>query len=462
MQTMIAVPKTGNSATAVWEVFGSDQEKIEFAEFPFFVQYTAGTFLGQVPAGTITVTGGYDGPLTGPASTNTIPAWVPFPNYPGAAGAAFTITNCFPGPPAFTPDLSLVVTYTASTASNRPGVMLATTGAQFAGIGELATVEALSPRQTNLATAGWLTVTLNQPNTPATATVTVNPVGLAPGTYNGAVRFTAPGVLNSPLSYPVRLVVPPLGPLLQTFDAAHAASYARGEVAAGEAVVFFGERFGPPSLTTLALNPDGSVATVLGETRVLFDNTPAPMIYAVNRQVAAFAPFGIAARTSTRVEIEYRGVRSPPITLIVSPAVPGLFTADNTGTGQGAILNQDGSFNNAGNPAAPGDIAVFFGGGGGQTNPPGRDGRLAGVGGPLGQFLGAVTASIGNEPAEVVYGGPAPQLVEGVIQVNARIPMNAPDGNLPARIAVGGRSSQPGVTVAVRRPPAPAKSRTRR
>jgi len=457
----VQLAKIGNTATAVWEVFGSDPEKIDRGELRYYVAYMGGTFLGQVPIGTITVTGGFDGPLTGTATT--IPAFQ-FPTYNGAAFAAFTVESCPDLLRAFTPgrpqpnlnfDLGA-----QRLAEGYLNLILDTTGNQFSGI--TATVEPLGGRQTNLATAGWLTVTLNQPSTPATATVTVNPAGLAPGTYNGAVRFTSPGVLNSPLSYPVRLVVPPLGPLLQTFDAAHAASYARGEVSAGEAVVFFGERFGPPSLATLALNPDGSVATVLGETRVLFDNTPAPMIYAVNRQVAAFAPFGIAARISTRVEIEYRGVRSPPITLIVSPAVPGLFTADSTGTGQGAIFNQDGSFNNAQNPAAPGDIVVFFGTGGGQTNPPGRDGRIAGAGAAVGQFVGAVTASIGNEPAEVVYGGPAPGLVEGVIQVNARISSNAPDGNLPAAIAVGGRSSQFGVTVAVRRPPAPAKSRTRR
>jgi hypothetical protein len=50
---------------------------------------------------------------------------------------------------------------------------------------------------------------------------------------------------------------------------------------------------------------------------------------------------------------EYRGVASPPVFLSVLAAIPGLFTADASGSGQGAIVNQDGSINGEGNGAAP-------------------------------------------------------------------------------------------------------------
>jgi len=140
------------------------------------------------------------------------------------------------------------------------------------------------------------------------------------------------------------------------------------------------------------------------------------------------------------------------VTLTVSPAVPGLFTADNSGTGQAAALNQDGSFNNADTPAAPGDIVVLFGTGAGQTRPGGRDGRISGDGAPVGELTQEVKATIDGAPAEVLYGGPAPGLVEGVLQVNVRIQPGARSGNLPATITVGGKPTQAGVTVAVRRP----------
>ncbi|MGH9672987.1 MAG: hypothetical protein ACRD44_07380 [Bryobacteraceae bacterium] len=132
--------------------------------------------------------------------------------------------------------------------------------------------------------------------------------------------------------------------------------------------------------------------------------------------------------------------------------VPGLFSADNSGIGQAAALNQDGSFNGPGNPAAPGDIVVLFGTGGGQTNPGGRDGRISGSGAPVGELTQEVKATIDGEPAEVLYGGPAPGLVEGVLQANVRLQPGARTGNLTATITVGWKPTQFGVTVAVRRP----------
>jgi uncharacterized protein (TIGR03437 family) len=51
----------------------------------------------------------------------------------------------------------------------------------------------------------------------------------------------------------------------------------------------------------------------------------------------------------------------------------------------------------------------------------------------------------------VLYAGGAPGLVAGVLQVNARIPPEAPSGNaVPVLLTVGGFSSQPEVTLAVR------------
>lgn len=53
----------------------------------------------------------------------------------------------------------------------------------------------------------WLSVTPLAGATPATATVAVNTAGLADGTYTGTVKFTSPGVTNSPLSVGVTLKV---------------------------------------------------------------------------------------------------------------------------------------------------------------------------------------------------------------------------------------------------------------
>ncbi len=448
---LVLLPANG---TAVWEVIGDRPNEIDSVNIPIYPSYTATGIFGDIGVGTATIKLG----LEGSTSLQTIPNFR-FPAYNGAPTALFTIEPCPDGPPAFnlaTPQAPLNFTALLNSMRSSPTYVNVHVLSASRPVSEVSLATNLviqSSGAMNPATIGWLTANLNQTSTPATVTVTANPAGLAPGTYNGNVRISSTAAVNGPLNFPVRLVIPQPGPALPFPGGFNAASYVPAEVAPGEALVFFGQRYGPASLVTLALNPDGSVATTLGETRVLFDNVAAPMIYAVAGQVAAFAPFGLAGKTSTQVEIEYRGVKSPPVTMAVSSAVPGLITADSSGRGQAAALNQDGSYNNATTPAAPNDIVVFFGTGAGQTNPGGRDGRISGSGAPVGQFTQAVTATIGGQPAEVVYAGPAPGLVEGVLQVNLRISSNAQTGNLETIIRVGGRPSQSGVTVAVRRPP---------
>ncbi len=54
---------------------------------------------------------------------------------------------------------------------------------------------------------GWLSVSPGSGTTPANLSVSVNPAGLAQGTYNGSVTLTAGGASNSPLTVPVTLTV---------------------------------------------------------------------------------------------------------------------------------------------------------------------------------------------------------------------------------------------------------------
>lgn len=58
-------------------------------------------------------------------------------------------------------------------------------------------------------TAGsnWLTITPNTGITPQTLTLTVDPNGLAPGTYEGTVSVSSSGAGNSPQTFPVKLTV---------------------------------------------------------------------------------------------------------------------------------------------------------------------------------------------------------------------------------------------------------------
>ncbi len=64
-------------------------------------------------------------------------------------------------------------------------------------------------------------------------------------------------------------------------------------------------------------------------------------------------------------------------------------------------------------------------------------------------MLSPVTVSIGGQPVFVAFYGEAPDMVSGVMQINVQIPANAPSGNLPVSVSVGGSGTQSGVTVSV-------------
>ena len=79
-------------------------------------------------------------------------------------------------------------------------------------------------------------------------------------------------------------------------------------------------------------------------------------------------------RAVCRNEIDRRGRSGKEIQVVA--AVPGLFSADSSGTGQGALLNQDNSYNSAKNAAFRGSIVSLYGTGEGLVSPAVLDGTL--------------------------------------------------------------------------------------
>jgi uncharacterized protein (TIGR03437 family) len=227
----------------------------------------------------------------------------------------------------------------------------------------------------------------------------------------------------------------------------NAASYQGGSVAPGELVTIFGANYGPAALTPLQLGSNNIVSSNLAGTQVFFDGKAAPLIYSLAGQVSAVVPYEVAGEQATVVQYQYNSVNSNTATVPVSTAMPGIFAADASGKGPGAILNQDFSLNTATNPASIGSVIMAFATGGGTVIGGATDGALAPGAGM--QAL-AVTATIGGLPAVVQYAGPAPGEVNGVMQVNVAIPATVASGNaVPLAIAVGGVLSNT-VTIAVK------------
>lgn len=281
---------------------------------------------------------------------------------------------------------------------------------------------------------------------PLTISVAMDPSGLPDGTYTGIVTISGPSLAN-PIRVPVTITVGDPGPQLPASGLVNGASFQGGAIAPGEIVTLFGSRIGPQLPYRLQLQ-DGVVRSKLAGTRVWFDNTPAPLIYAFLNQVAAIVPYDVAGKETVQVQVENMVSRSLPVNLPVQDAAPALFTADSSGNGQVAALNEDGSANSASRLAPRGSIVVLYATGAGRMDPPVADGTLVSSQ-ILPKPLLAVRVAIGNQPAEVLYAGAAPQLVSGVLQVNVRVPDGIQAGAAPIVLTVGNVSSPDGCTISV-------------
>lgn len=210
----------------------------------------------------------------------------------------------------------------------------------------------------------------------------------------------------------------------------YASSFATGAVAPGEIVTLFGNGFGShPS--------------------VLFDNLPAPILYASDCQINAVVPFDVLPGLATFVDVQAAQTIGP-LKLPVVAAAPGIFTDNRTGVGQAAVLNQDGTLNSPANPAPVGSIVAVYMTGTGSLTPSLADGSVGPLSPPFPAPSHGVSATIGSVAAPVMFAGQAPGLIAGATQVNVQVPQGAPSGaSVPLTISVGGYVSQVGQAVAL-------------
>jgi len=231
----------------------------------------------------------------------------------------------------------------------------------------------------------------------------------------------------------------------------NAASYQAGSVAPGEIVTVFGANLGPGTLVGAQVDSSNMFPTSVAGAQVLFDGMPAPLVYAEVNQVSAIVPFEVAGKQQTVVQYQYNAgngsVVSNSVTLPVTAAAPAIFAINASGSGPGAILNADYSLNTAANPVAAGSYIQIFATGGGAIVGGATDGALAPGAGSL--VTQPVTATIGGAPANVIYAGPAPGEVNGVLQVDLQVPAGLASGPQPVVITVGTAATQNGITVAV-------------
>jgi uncharacterized protein (TIGR03437 family) len=199
------------------------------------------------------------------------------------------------------------------------------------------------------------------------------------------------------------------------------ASNQTGALAPGEVVVVYGTGLGPGQL----VQSTGSVATQLAGVSVLFNGTPGQMLYAFAGQASAVVPPGVTG-PNVQIVVTDHSFSSNVFSATVAAAAPALFTSDNSGAGQAAAANQDGTANGSGSAAAAGSTVTLLATGTAGFTP---------------------TVTIGGQAATVVSTWtPRP----GILAITVQVPGGLTPGAAPVLIGAGGVSSPGGVTIAVR------------
>jgi len=224
-----------------------------------------------------------------------------------------------------------------------------------------------------------------------------------------------------------------------------AASFApQAPLAPGSFVSIFGsrlaERLAVSSSLPLENSLAGTVVTVAG--RAL------PLLFASDGQINAQIPYGIPVNTRHQLVVRRGSAVALPESITVAETQPAIFTKNQSGRGQGVILDTSFRYAEPGNAVQAGDVIIIYCSGLGAVDPPVEAGTAA-PGSPLSGVKNFVTLTIGGVEAQVFFGGLAPGFA-GLYQVNAFVPGGVEPGDeAPVVLSSAGQSSAP-VTMAVR------------
>jgi uncharacterized protein (TIGR03437 family) len=276
------------------------------------------------------------------------------------------------------------------------------------------------PRYTAAAASVVITVQAQSLQPVLTGTLqisgTLNPNQSAPAISNGGVLSAASFALNAPL-------------------------------APGGFISIFGSNFaaGLNSASTLPLG------TSLGGTQVIIAGEPMPLLFTGTGQINAIVPYDIAPNATQQLIVQQNLAYSLPEPITLAPAQPGVYTQSQSGAGIGVIVvvQPDGTQFEAdsSHPASAGDALVIYCTGLGAVNPLVAAGSAAPTSPPA-KTSTTVTATIGGQPAQVLFAGLTPAFA-GLYQVNVLVPKGitaAP--NVPVILTAAGLASPP-VTIPI-------------
>jgi len=201
-----------------------------------------------------------------------------------------------------------------------------------------------------------------------------------------------------------RPVRPGIGCVIHT-----ASRQASNLLAPGGLSTLVGNRLGPLEQSNATLDGSGRLPLTLAGVQVLINGISAALVSVQQGLITFYTPEEMPPG-SAQVEVRVAGASVASTSLSIYAALAfAILTADGSGRGLAAALNQDGTVNGPNNPAKSGSVVAVFG-----TGP---------LPASILVIIGSITSLQGSGTlAKVEYAGPAPGAVPGVKQVNFRLP----------------------------------------
>jgi uncharacterized protein (TIGR03437 family) len=291
----------------------------------------------------------------------------------------------------------------------------------------------------------------------------VNTTGMAPGYYTTTVPVSVfvSQSLQATQNIPISLRIMSQPAVINPGGVVNAASYQPVVGGGSEIITIFGSGLGPRQLVQASIPQAGSLPNSLAGTRVMLlndfspnANDGLPLLYVQDGQVSAIMPpFQGAEQQTFTVELGGAVAATATVQVGYLGQAPGLFTLDESGKGNAAAVNADGTINSPQNPAKRGSMVLLYATGIGTNQA-----LTCWTWGSFGSNLLAPSfpaeVSIAGEPALVLYSGSAPGMTCAAQQINVIIPEDSQTGPavpLSLSVAVLGAlvPAQGGLTLAI-------------